>query len=190
MRCPDCGQEWQTNYCPNCKKTFHEIVESSESIKQPSESTSIKQEGSLEPVLMTSEQSQQIQDYKFCMHCGQKLVSSAVFCWKCGIRTTAIAPPIHVSQGPGMKGTLSEASASLIVSLIGFVFYFCCIGVLLEPIALYLGIKALHVLKEDPGYSGRGLAIAGIVISGILILFTLLMLLIAATSDIRYYESF
>lgn len=190
MRCPDCGQEWQTNYCPACKKTFQENTETSESNSQSDAANGTEEEGPIEPVLVSTENDQQDQDYKFCVQCGQKLVTSANFCWKCGTSTSHVAPALQTSDRPGNKGTLSEASASLTVSLVGFLLCFCCIGALLEPVALYLGIKALHTLKEDPGYTGHGLAIAGIAISSILILFTLLVLILAITGDLRYYESF
>lgn len=190
MRCPNCGQEWQTNYCPSCKKTIQETSAESEYESQAMETAEDNEQGLIESDTNLPDKSSLEQDLKFCTHCGQKLDVSVNFCWNCGTQLTATVAPVQLSEKPGSKGTLSMASAALTVSLVGFVLYCCCIGVLFEPIALYLGIRALAVLNNDPGYSGRGLAIAGIVISGLLILFAFILFIFALTSDINYYESF
>ncbi|MBN1350602.1 DUF4190 domain-containing protein [candidate division KSB1 bacterium] len=193
MRCPDCGQEWQTNYCPFCKKTFHE-TQADESASNPPEvqpKTGADEDSTPSPDTAADDSEQNV---KFCMHCGQKLQMDANFCLNCGANCGAATTPQQPAMTPfaayPVKGTLSDATASFILSLVGFVLYACCLGVVLEPIALFLGIRALRIIDRDPAYSGKGLAIAGIIISGLLIFLTLVLLLMALIGDYRYYESF
>lgn len=66
------------------------------------------------------------------------------------------------------SGTNGMATGSLIASLIGI---FCCIGAI--P-GLIMGIMALNQLKASPQQQGKGMAIAGIVISSITMVLYLL----------------
>lgn len=96
------------------------------------------------------------------------------------------APPPAVYQGQQMMGqypmSMSPNQTLAIVSLclgIGSVTIgWCCyLGVLLAPAAMITGFIALSQIKKDPNaYTGRGLAIGGIVTG--LVYFALLLLII------------
>jgi hypothetical protein len=73
-------------------------------------------------------------------------------------------PPPGGGYAPAAAGTNSMAIASLVSSLLGWI---CGIGPIL---GIIFGILALGKIKET-GEGGRGLAIAGIAIGGVLIAF-------------------
>lgn len=58
------------------------------------------------------------------------------------------------------RGEVSSAKSALICGILGLF----CVGVILGPIAILLGISALGELKRRPEASGGGMAIAGIVL--------------------------
>jgi Domain of unknown function (DUF4190) len=70
-------------------------------------------------------------------------------------------PPPSYPQAPQQ----SLAIASLVLGITSMTLGWCCyFGVLTSPVAITLGIIALVQMKNDPNkYSGRGMAIAGIV---------------------------
>ncbi len=68
----------------------------------------------------------------------------------------------------------TEAIAALVCSLVGLLI---C-GFVVEPIALVLSIVALKKTRDDPNLQGRGMAIAGLVISIVVLALTVLSLLI------------
>jgi len=182
MRCPECGQEWRTNYCPICKKTIPEILESEIGVEDSDSSAAT--EGQSTHKLEAAQQ--------FCTRCGQPIEMTNLFCGQCGapIGSTA-ASSFPGSVVPQSKGTLPMANTSLILALTGILLSCCCgIGILLEPIALFLGIWAMRTLHADPAYKGHGLAVTSIIISAILILITLSLLIVLLNSDLSYYESF
>lgn len=64
------------------------------------------------------------------------------------------------------------AIASMILGILGFVTSILLIGVLIAPIGLILGIVALVKANKKPNiYGGKGFAIAGIVLSAMIVLF-------------------
>jgi hypothetical protein len=73
-------------------------------------------------------------------------------------------PPLGGGYPPAAAGTNTMAIASLVCSLLGWL---CGIGPIL---GIIFGILALGKIKET-GEGGRGLAIAGIAIGGVLIAF-------------------
>ena len=65
---------------------------------------------------------------------------------------------------PSMIGVeCKEAQTALIVSIVGF---FCC-GVVLGPIAIFLGLKAKTTIAANPGMQGDQKATAAIAIGGL-----------------------
>lgn len=72
------------------------------------------------------------------------------------------------------KGNLEEASSSLTYAIIGLF----CLGFIFGPMAIAKGMKALNIIEKDPGYQGKGKAIAGLTIGIIETLFYGLALLI------------
>jgi hypothetical protein len=74
----------------------------------------------------------------------------------------------------------SLAAASLILGIVSITVGWCCsFGVLTAPIALVLGIISLVQIKNEPTkYGGKGLAIGGIVTSGMYLLGILAIILL------------
>lgn len=74
----------------------------------------------------------------------------------------------------------SLAAASLVLGLVSITIGWCCsFGLVTAPIALGLGIFSLVQIKNNPTrYSGKGMAIGGIVTGGLYFVFLLLMILI------------
>jgi len=72
------------------------------------------------------------------------------------------------------------AAASLVLGIISMTIGWCCsFGILTAPVAIALGIAALVQIKNNPTrYSGKGMAIGGIVTGGIYLAFLLLLILI------------
>jgi hypothetical protein len=68
----------------------------------------------------------------------------------------------------------------MILGIVSMTIGWCCyFGVLTAPIAIVLGIIALSQIKNDPKkYSGKGMAIAGVVIGGLYFLLMGLIILI------------
>jgi len=83
-------------------------------------------------------------------------------------------PPFIVKQQNAM------AAISLALGIVSMTVGWCCsIGVLTAPVAIALGIAALVQIKNNPTrYSGKGMAIGGIVTGGLYIGFFVLLILI------------
>ena len=79
------------------------------------------------------------------------------------------APPGNVPGLAGPQKTSGLAIASLVLGILGIVT--CIGGIVLSPIGLILGIVANSSINKDSGLGGKGLAIAGIVVSGLYLLF-------------------
>ena len=72
------------------------------------------------------------------------------------------------------------AIASMVLGILGFVTSILLVGLLLAPIGLILGIVALVKANKKPHiYGGKGFAIAGVVVSGIVFLFVPIITAIA-----------
>jgi len=109
------------------------------------------------------------EDTKSCPNCGKEIKKTALKCRYCG---QYIDENIKEKLLP--KGELKEASGALTYSLIGIL----CFGFILGPVAIHKGIKALKIIRNEPGYKGKGKAIAGIVIGSIVTLLNILGLIV------------
>ena len=107
----------------------------------------------------------------FCSKCGAPL-NGAAFCSACGTSVLVVpsAPVnLNVAAAPQTTTTNGLAIAGFVVSIVGF-FMFNWLGVV-------FGIVALNQIKKSEGrQSGRGLAIAAIVIGSLFLLPILSML--------------
>ena len=117
---------------------------------------------------------------KFCISCGSELPENAVACPNCGAMKNANqaqAQPqpqqqVVVNNVPAQSQTNGLAIAGFVVSLVSTIL--CCGS--LNVVSLILSIIGA-VKAKDYGGSGKGMAIAGIIISAIG-----LVLLIALTA--------
>lgn len=84
-------------------------------------------------------------------------------------------PPAYASQPQQNIAVLS-----MVLALVSIPLSFCCsIGMLTSPIAIALGIFSLFKIKQDPSkYGGKGMAIAGIVVGALCLLFTVIAAII------------
>ncbi|MEA3137099.1 MAG: hypothetical protein QOC71_1380 [Thermoplasmata archaeon] len=124
-----------------------------------------------------------------CPHCGSVVepardTSGALFCPVCqntGILPSGVPapPPIPPLSPPAAVGSApGKATAALVLGIATFVAF--PIAIVLGPIALVLGIQALRKIKASPpGTPGQGMAVAGIVLGSVGILFGLTVVMAA-----------
>ena len=111
----------------------------------------------------------------FCTNCGAKLDSKQKFCPSCGKGVNGEEPKSAekaavINNVPEQKQTNGLAVAGFIVSLVSSLI--CCGA--FNIVGLVLSIVGL-VKAKDYGGSGKGMAIAGIIIS---VLFTIIVTII------------
>ena len=127
---------------------------------------------------------------KFCVHCGSNLEEGSNVCPNCGakveetneevVETVVVNEPTnqgytqqsYAQQAP-KNPTNGLAIAGLIVSIVSMIL--CCGA--LSPISLILSIIGAVDAKKKNG-SGKGMAIAGIIISAITIVVSLIITLL------------
>lgn len=80
-------------------------------------------------------------------------------------------PPPPPPQPVRKSSTSGMAVASFVLGLIGIVAGWFCLGPIPGVLAVILGFVALAQMRNSPTPSNRGLAIAGIVLGGINLLF-------------------
>jgi len=109
----------------------------------------------------TEEAQKPPEDTKKCPWCGERIKKDALKCRFCG---EYVDLSVREQQQP--KGVLKDASSALTFALIGIF----CFGIILGPIAIFKGIKAVNTINFDPRYKGKGRAIAAIVIGSFVVL--------------------
>lgn len=108
---------------------------------------------------------------KFCVNCGQEVPAGNNVCTNCGTpvnggNTTVVVNNTQPTQSNGF------AIAGFIVSLVST--FLCCGS--LNTISLILSIVGLVKAKDYNG-AGKGLAIAGIIISAIVIVISIILVI-------------
>lgn len=95
------------------------------------------------------------------------------------------APPPYQSgyPAPPQSRTNGMAIGSLVSSVLAFPLGFCYVGPLVAIVGVVLGIIALNQIKQS-GEQGRGLAIAGIVVGGVVLVLTVLLVLFVGVFSI------
>lgn len=93
-------------------------------------------------------------------------------CFSSNATPPAIAPPTRVAFGPGrMATTNSYAQAGFVFGVLSLVC--CCCGFPFAILGLVCSVIGLSQINANPQlYEGRGLAIAGVVLSGLSLLFS------------------
>ncbi|MBQ3306710.1 MAG: DUF4190 domain-containing protein [Bacilli bacterium] len=111
---------------------------------------------------------------KYCGKCGKELSKTDVFCPNCGEKVPSAIKKMDqqttTSNKSSSKKTNGMAIAGFVISLVSAVL--CCGA--FNVIGLIFSIVGLAQAKKYDG-NGKGFAIAGIVISGIIVLLYLLV---------------
>lgn len=119
---------------------------------------------------------------KFCSDCGAEIQENVKFCNNCGknVQVTVVEPEVMaVKQEKEQETTVERkhdgfAITSLVLSLVGiFVGRFVC-----SILGLIFGILALNRIKKS-NKKGRGMAIAGISVSGAILSIVVIVLFAA-----------
>jgi hypothetical protein len=113
----------------------------------------------------------------FCPGCGNTLAEGDTFCASCGRSASATAPPVNPAADFGL---LPETSGKAIFSLV------CGVLGLFPPaavVAVIFGHLSLsEIRKSGGGLSGRGLAIAGLVLGYLGVAFLTFLIIFGAFS--------
>jgi hypothetical protein len=88
-------------------------------------------------------------------------------------------PPQVQYQQPAYQQPQNDAFQTLIPTknppalisyYVGVASLICIFSPILSPISIYFGIKAMNLIKEQPGLPGKGHAITGFILSGLSLL--------------------
>jgi hypothetical protein len=103
------------------------------------------------------------------------------------------APPMPPTIGPLVSRPARRSNPSAIAGLIfGLLAFFCCCKFLFGPLGIIFSLVGLSQINRQPEYyEGRGLAIAGLVLSILSILLAAILILIAiASGNFQYHWSY
>ena len=94
------------------------------------------------------------------------------------VATPPVPMPPPISK-PGVprprpRQACKEADIALTLGIIGLV---CCFGILLGPMAIYYGVKAKSLIRQNPELTGEGKAQAAIVLGAIALIMTIFIIL-------------
>lgn len=123
---------------------------------------------------------------KYCEKCGNELEDNAVNCDKCG--KMVIQKYTVVSKQSSQTNAISILA--FILSIIGFMTAWLKFGIILDIIAIVLGIIVLSKSKNKP--IKRGLPIAGVIIAALSLIFMLLIYgsnIIETSSKVKNVEN-
>jgi Domain of unknown function (DUF4190)/GYF domain 2 len=103
------------------------------------------------------------------------------------------APPTPPTIRPPMPSSFRRTNSSAMAGLIfGLLAFFCCCKFLFGPLGIIFSLVGLSQINRQPEcYEGRGLAIAGLVLSILsLLLAVFLVLLAMATGNFQFHWGF
>ena len=108
-----------------------------------------------------------------------------------------IAPPVQEAgyprpanvqpqQNDALQALIPTKNPPALVSYyVGVASLICIFAPILSPISIYFGVKAMRMIKEQPGLPGKGHAITGFVLSGFsLAVFLFLLVVILMSSKV------
>ena len=116
---------------------------------------------------------------KFCANCGAEVSDGYAFCEKCGTPVNNAAPQPAPAGQPAYNQPYGPAPVQEPgngMATAGFVSFLCCSA--LSPVGLILSIVGMTKAKSVGG-KGKGLAIAGIILGALGILWFIISLIIA-----------
>lgn len=109
---------------------------------------------------------------KYCTHCGAELLDEAVLCPKCGCWVNKEM----TSTTREIKQTVKTnvcALVGFILSMVSLMFFFNIFGII-SIAGVTLSSIGLSECSRDVNYKGRGFAIAGLVVSACMFVFSLI----------------
>lgn len=111
----------------------------------------------------------------YCRHCGKEIDDKAVICIYCGVPTDNMNSNV-TNPEPADKKINGLALAGMIVGIVGAVGgnYLFCIPSIVGLILSIIGYKMVKTCK-----SGKGFAIAGIIVSAVSLFFWILIWVLA-----------
>lgn len=109
----------------------------------------------------------------FCKYCGKPLLEEADVCLKCG-RFVDKAPTVKQEENVKPVAKTNAMSSAYIIAIIGFI---CALIPFASFIGFILSIISLCQYKVATKKDGRGLALAGLIISAIYVAFFLFAIL-------------
>lgn len=150
--------------CPRCRKTFEVYF-----IERPQQSLAPQQAAPGDASSANCAYHANNQAVTVCARCGDFICNLCVttvegkdYCPKC-FELLYARGALETSQR-----SFHTPSTALFLSLTALLFgWLQCLGVVIGPVALYLGIRALIEINRRPELPGRGKAIAAIVIGSI-----------------------
>ncbi|MBR0491345.1 MAG: DUF4190 domain-containing protein [Clostridia bacterium] len=136
---------------------------------------------------------------KYCTNCGTKMNETDRFCPNCGADSNTEAAPVqnnvvqqnysnaqannnNVVQG-GTKKTNGLAVTSFVCSMVGIVVFGLVMGIL----AICFGAVGLSRTKYFPEESGKGFAVAGIVVGIIEVIIMILYIVTVRSSYVSLF---
>lgn len=136
---------------------------------------------------------------KYCTNCGTKMNETDRFCSNCGADSNTEAAPVqnnvvqqnysnaqannnNVVQG-GTKKTNGLAVTSFVCSMVGIVVFGLVMGIL----AICFGAVGLSRTKYFPEESGKGFAVAGIVVGIIEVIIMILYIVTVRSSYVSLF---
>ena len=98
----------------------------------------------------------------FCMKCGKENEEGAKECVACGAQLEVVQSVAQTQDKPVQSADkkCKKAKTSLIAAIVGLIIA----GIICGTYAFVSGIQALKEIKTDKELSGKGMAIAGIVL--------------------------
>lgn len=109
----------------------------------------------------------------YCNNCGIQNPDDSIFCGNCGKRLTASQASAQNYQANTLPPQKSNgmAVAAMVLGIAGFIIWICCIP------AVILGIVSLNQIKNNPEMEGKGMAMAGIICGGIVLILGILAII-------------
>lgn len=113
---------------------------------------------------------------QFCPRCGARCEDGDRFCPTCGL---PVSPAQTPASGLGV--------ASMVLGIIGFLTGWCFVGVVPGILAIVLAV--LHFCAR-PRLSGRGLAVAGLVLGILAVAAAVAVILLLSARSADFYEQY
>ena len=101
----------------------------------------------------------------YCTKCGQENTENTIKCTRCG---QMLHDTQYVVDKGIMGGLIPRNALALWAYYLGVFALIPCIGLPLGVVALALGIKGLRYADQHPDAGGKGHAIVGIVLGGLI----------------------